>query len=149
MQPRLVNHVSDTFLCKGTWNLNHKNTAAKCMQKNIMMEQKIETKKSERAHIYQYKCKKICKFASSFKKLIATGQLNLLAWFSVHTWNENLLQYLSCVADHALWHWVQDKKISFSKEPSDFLYKLLPEKGFQSFVWRHSGLIVSITLCVG
>lgn len=85
MQPPLVNHVSDTFLCKGTWNLNHKNTAAKCMQKNIMMEQKTETKKSERAHIYQYKCKKICTFASSFKKLIATGQLNLLAWFSVHT----------------------------------------------------------------
>lgn len=49
MQLPLVNHVSDTFLCKGTWNLNHKNTAAKCMQKNIMMEQKIETKKSERA----------------------------------------------------------------------------------------------------
>lgn len=81
MQPPLVNHVSDTFLCKGTWNLNHKNTAAKCMQKNIMMELKIETKKEKE----QYKCKKICKFASSFKKLIATGQLNLLAWFSVHT----------------------------------------------------------------
>lgn len=51
MQPPLVNHVSDTFLCKGTWNLNHKNTAAKCMQKNITIELKIETKKMKE-HIY-------------------------------------------------------------------------------------------------